>query len=455
MRADGQPELAIRTFAHYYGLLRRGATGVLAEGELGPVRDLPDAENFDAALAERGRRALGRTVVIKLNGGLGTSMGMTAAKSLLPVKDGLSFLDLTARQVLSLRARHGTPLPLLLMDSFRTRADSLAALAAYPALGVDALPLDFVQHRVPKVLAESHGPAPRDGDDELGWCPPGHGDLYTALATSGLLAQLRALGMRWAFVANADNLGAVIDLGILGYLTEGDVPFLMEVADRTESDKKGGHLARRTRDGQLVLRERAQCAPEDVDAFEDWRRHRYFNTNNLWIDLDALARALDAHDGLLGLPLIKNAKRRDPTDPESPPVFQLETAMGAAIEVFAGAAAVRVPRARFAPVKTTNDLLALWSDAYVRGADERVTLAPERAPDGPPVVDLDPRWFGHIDQLQARFPAGAPSLLGCRRLAVRGDVRFGAGVSVRGTVELRHDGPEPLVIPDGARLGEA
>jgi UTP--glucose-1-phosphate uridylyltransferase len=451
MRGAGQPELAIRTFGHYYGELRRGATGLVPEADLLPVDALPDANALDGYLA-RGREALEQTVVIKLNGGLGTSMGMTAAKSLLPIKDGLTFLDLTARQVLHLRERFGVALPLVLMNSFRTRDDTLAALAAYPQLTTNGLPLDFLQHQVPKVVAADLSPARCDAQEELAWCPPGHGDLYTALHTSGMLAQLRARGIRWAFVANADNLGAAVDLGILGYLAHRELPFLMEVADRTESDKKGGHLARRADDGRLVLRERAQCAEGDLPAFEDWRRHRYFNTNNLWVDLVALAAALEAREGLLGLPLIRNTKTLDPTDPTSPRVYQLETAMGAAIEVFPGAAAVRVPRDRFAPVKTTNDLLALWSDAYQRTDDERVALDPRRAATGPPVVDLDPRWFGLIDDLRARFAGGAPSLVGCDRLTVRGDVRFGADVVMSGDVAVRHDGPGQRSIPDRAIL---
>src|SRR3712207_377490 len=98
---------------------------------------------------DAGSRALGATVVIKLNGGLGTSMGMDRAKSLLPVRSGEgdeaapTFLDVIARQVLSLRRRHGARLPLMFMNSFRTREDTLAALAAYPDLETEELPLDF------------------------------------------------------------------------------------------------------------------------------------------------------------------------------------------------------------------------------------------------------------------------------------------------------------------------
>jgi UTP--glucose-1-phosphate uridylyltransferase len=204
-------------------------------------------------------------------------------------------------------------------------------------------------------------------------------------------------------------------------------------------------------DGRLVLRESAQCAPEDVAAFQDVRRHRYFNTNNLWVDLDVLARLLDERHGILGLSLIVNEKPVDPQDPKSPRVIQLETAMGAALGVFPGARVLRVPRARLVPVKTTSDLLALWSDAYDLGDDFRVVVSPRRRA-GDFVVDLDPAYYRTVDDLTLRFPEGAPSLVGCRRFVVRGDVRFGAGVVVEGDVAVRHEGSSPRHVPAGTVL---
>ncbi len=172
-------------------------------------------------------------------------------------------------------------------------------------------------------------------------------------------------GYRYAFTSNVDNLGATIEPAILGYFVAQGLPFMMEVADRTEADQKGGHLARRAATGRLLLRETAQCPPSDTEAFQDITRHRYFNTNNLWINLDALADLLARSEDGVALPLIRNSKTVDPRDPDSPPVYQLETAMGAAIELFDGAGAIRVPRSRFAPVKTTDDLLGVRSDAYL------------------------------------------------------------------------------------------
>src|SRR5690606_26731533 len=144
---------------------------------------------------------------------------------------------------------------------------------------------------------------------------------------------------------------------------EKQLPFLMEVADRTRADSKGGHLARRP-DGQLILREIAQCPPDELEKFQDIDRYGYFNTNNLWLHLPTLRKILDERKGVLGLPLIRNEKPVDPTNLKSYRVYQLETAMGSAIAVFPGAQAVCVPRTRFLPIKKNNDLLVLWSDAY-------------------------------------------------------------------------------------------
>ena len=448
MRREGLPEVAVDTFRHYYEQLVAGASGLMPDSELEPVESLPDARDLPDDEAAGGE-PLARAVVIKLNGGLGTSMGMTAPKSLLPVKDGLSFLDLIVRQTLELRRRHGARLPLVLMNSFYTRDESLAALESHPDLPAD-VPPDFVQNKEPKIRVDDLQPVEWPADRELEWCPPGHGDLYTALVTSGMLETLLERGYEYAFVSNADNLGAVLDPRILAWFAAERIPFLMEVADRTPADRKGGHLARRASDGQLVLRELAQTPESDQESFQDVERYRYFNTNTLWVNLRILSEVLAQRGNVLGLPMIRNRKTVDPGDPSSPAVFQIETAMGAAISVFAGAQALRVPRERFAPVKTTNDLLVLRSDYYALTEDGRVSAASARR-DGPPFVDLSPEHYKLLDDFEARFPAGAPSLVECDRLVVSGDVTFGAGVRITGSVEIRPEGG-PVSLEDGAVL---
>jgi UTP--glucose-1-phosphate uridylyltransferase len=445
MRAEGLPEVAIETFTRQVARLKAGEKGTLPESEIEPVESLPDAEELPED-PDGARAALDRAVVIKLNGGLGTSMGMRRAKSLLEVKDGLTFLDVIARQVLTLREQAGARVPLVLMNSFATRDDSLRALERYPDLEAD-LPVDFVQGKVPKLRADDLEPVSWPDDPKLEWAPPGHGDLYTSLAGSGMLEAMLERGYEYAFVSNSDNLGATLDERILAWFARERLPFLMEAADRTESDRKGGHLARRP-DGGLVLREIAQTPAEDEAAFQDVSRHRYFNCNTLWVNLRALGEKLEDGGGVLELPMIVNRKTVDPADSSSPAVIQLETAMGAAIDMFDGAAAVRVPRSRFVPVKTSADLLSLRSDAYVLTAGPRVELAPSRA-GTPPVIDLDPSYYKLVPDLEERFPGGPPSLVACDRLTVSGDVRFGSGVVVRGSVRV--DGPRE--IEDGAVLG--
>ena len=435
MERDGVSVEARTVFAHYYEQLTAGETGLIAEDEIEPLESLPSFDSLSDAAAP-----LDEVVVVKLNGGLGTSMGMTGPKSLLPVKEGLTFLDVIARQVLSLRKAHGARLPLVLMNSFATRRASLDALDRYD-LEVD-VPLDFVQSKEPKLRADTLEPVEWPPNPELEWCPPGHGDLYTSLQSSGMLERLLDEGYRYAFVSNVDNLGAVLEPRILAWFAGSGAPFASEAIDRTEADRKGGHLARRG-DG-LVLRESAQVADDDQDAFQDVSRHRFFNANNLWIDLHALATTLAESGPVLGLPLIVNRKTVDPSDSISPAVIQLETAMGAAIGVFEGAQALHVPRARFLPVKTTSDLLVLRSDAYALTGDARIELADGR--EGSPLVSLSDE-FKLVSAFEERFSHGPPSLVAAERLEVTGDVRFGRDVVVRGAATVTMD------VPDGAVLG--
>jgi UTP--glucose-1-phosphate uridylyltransferase len=441
MRRERVPDVAIATFEHYYRQLEAGESGMIPEDAIEPVRELQDADALPDADAP-----LDQAVVIKLNGGLGTSMGMDRAKSLLEVKDGLTFLDVIARQVLALREASGARVPLMLMNSFHTRDDSLALLGRYEDLTAD-VPFDFVQHKEPKLLVDGLTPAEWPRDPGLEWCPPGHGDIYPALLTSGMLATLLEHGYRYAFMSNSDNLGAMLDPRILAWFAAEELPYLAEVTERTPADRKGGHIAVLKETGELILRETAQTPEADMDAFTDVDRHPFFHVNNLWIDLRALDGLLRERDGVMGLPMIVNEKTVDPADSSSPPVYQLETAMGAAIGVFQGARAIRVPRARFVPVKKTSDLLVLRSDAYVLGDGARIELAPGR--DRAPLVDLDDDHFKLLADFDARFPAGAPSLAGAERLAVEGDVTFGRDVKVRGDVTV--EGPRR--VEDGALLG--
>lgn len=448
MRSEGVEPIAIDTFKYYFSQLLAGQTGMMGEEEITPLDELPDAGKL-AGYTRAGQQALAHTVIIKLNGGLGTSMGLDKAKSLLVVKDGLSFLDIIARQVLNLRQTSGCKVPLIFMNSFNTHADTLGALAHYPELDTGT-GLAFIQNKVPKVLQDDFKAVENAPTPELAWCPPGHGDIYTSLQTSQMLDKLLAGGYEYAFVSNADNLGATLDQNILGYFAEAKLPFLMEVADRTPADSKGGHLARR-RNGRLVLREVAQTPPEAMEAFSDIKRHRYFNTNSIWLHLPSLRETLNHNQNVLKLPLIRNSKTLDPRDAASPKVYQMETAMGAAIETFEGAGALRVPRTRFAPVKLTSDLLVLWSDAYLLTPESNIVINPQNRY-YLPIVQLDSKHYKFIQDLQKRFPQGAPSLSGCEKFQVEGDVLFGRDIVVRDQVKISNPTGQQVKVEDGTVL---
>ena len=453
MARHGESEGAVLAFERSYAeleqVLESGSGGTIPESTIDPLTDVPSLEDH-APSDETLSAALRQVAMVKLNGGLGTSMGITGPKSALVVKDGLSFLDVIARQTLALRKQYGVDLPLILMNSFRTRDESLAILGRYPDLDLDGLPIDFLQSTEPKLRVDDLSPVDWPADPELEWCPPGHGDVYLSLSTTGLLKALLDKGFRYVFLSNADNLGATCDPRIAGWLVENDVPYVAEVCDRTVNDRKGGHLAVRKSDGQLVLRDSAMVEQQDEDAFQDIARHTTFHANNLWVDLRVLDRLLSDSEARgeagIGLPILVNRKTVDPSDSASTDVIQIETAMGGAVGRIEGARAIHVPRTRFRPVKTTNELLLVRSDIFELD-DQSAIVSLITHPD--PYVDLD-KPYKLVPGFEERFPKGAPSLREATSLRVEGDVTFGADVVCIGDVTVRASGRS--TIEDGRRL---
>lgn len=433
MWQEGISENVIMTFAAYYNKLVNGVSSKISKKNIQPpsesnlieYSDLPGSADLEI---------LRKTVLIKLNGGLGTSMGLSKAKSLLPVKGNMNFLDIIARQVLTIRAQQGMPIHLVFMNSYNTHADTIKYLEKYPDLAKDNIPLDFVQNKFPRVRQDDFKPYFNEDKTKM-WNPPGHGDIYAAMQDSGLLDSLIDHGIVYAFISNSDNLGATVDAAIPTYMHKKDVPFLMEVCIRSEVDKKGGHLSE-NRDGNLLLREIAQCPDDEINEFLNIEIFKYFNTNNIWINLIKLKEELVKNEGVLLLPMIINPKVVEGT-----PVYQIETAMGAAISTFAGAKALVVPRTRFAPVKKTTDLLAVWSDAYELNDQYQIGL--KRSRKEPPIITLDDRFYGKIDQMLERF-IDVPSLQNCESISISGDITFGEGVLCRGNVCIMSDKPAKL-----------
>ncbi|MEZ5405651.1 MAG: UTP--glucose-1-phosphate uridylyltransferase [Verrucomicrobiia bacterium] len=445
MQAAGVRASAIATFRHNFFLLLQGQTGFIPENSLQAIGPLPHWEKLDES--QSAKEFLSQAIILKLNGGLGTSMGLAQAKSLLPIKEKETFLDFIVQQFLALKKVYNVSPALQFLNSFSTSADTLAFLKKYPELG-DATKLELMQNKVPKIDATTFEPAQSLSHSDLEWCPPGHGDLYAALWDSGRLNEWIEKEFRYLFISNADNIGATLDLKLLNYFAQSRLPFLMEVTPRTEIDRKGGHLCRDQKTGGLRLRELAQCPQTDLAFFQDIECHAFFNTNNLWVNLLALRDQLEQQGGFLPLPFIQNRKTLDPKDKTSPVVIQLETAVGAAMECFPQASAIVVPRSRFAPVKTTSDLLILRSDLYE--VDSFYQLKLNTACKGRlPVITLDKDYYQMIDHFDAYFSSGVPSLRQCQSLTLHGPIRFEPGVCFEGNVTVANPTTQPKRLKSG------
>lgn len=449
MKNEGLPEPVIDLFKLYFLQLESGFTGLIPESSIDPVEQSEIDSISDLKEKQFDKNTLNKVVCIKLNGGLGTTMGLQGPKSLIPVKNDLTFIDITAKQLIHLNRQYSTKIPLILMNSFKTHEISLQALGIYPELKND-IPQAFVQNKFPKVLSASLQPASAPVDPALEWNPPGHGDIYVSFLTSGILEELINHGYQYAFVSNIDNLGATLDPSILNYFIDNKCSFLMEVTHRTWMDRKGGHLARQ-KDGKLILRELAQCPQSDHEYFQDINKHRYFNTNNIWVDLFELQSLLKQKNNLLVLPMIRNKKKLDPLDKSSPDVYQIESAIGTAISLFDRASALNVPRKRFAPVKNCEELLLLWSDAFILSDDYQISRNPARKyPET--VIRLDEQFYSFIDQLKNRFPDGAPSLINCSDFSIEGDVVFGKNAKCNDSVKVRNNSPKQTLIKENSNL---
>jgi len=448
MKQENLDDIVIDTFLHYYEQAVNGETGLIYDSDIQPVDldEIQELGNLDI-YEEQGKNAYKNAVRIVLNGGLGTSMGLTGPKSLLKVKDDQSFLNVIMKQA------ENSDVSLLFMNSFSTHDDTISAL---DRMNSPLEPKSFCQNKYPKVLQGSFTPASWPSNPKLEWNPPGHGDVYTALYTSGMLQDLLAANIEYAFISNSDNLGARMDASLLGYFAKKKISFMMEVAEKTPSDVKGGHLAKIKKNDRFVLREAAQCPKEEVVAFQKIGPYRYFNTNSIWINLNSLNQIFKKNNKIL-LPLILNSKSLDPRDENSPPVYQFETAMGAAISLFANAAAVRVPRSRFFPVKTCNDLLAMRSDCFVFTAKKNLRMNPDRKIKQKQEtirIMLDPKFYGKIDDFDKRFTGGVPSLVDCYSLSIEGDVLFERDVSIKGSVTIKNTQPSQATIRKGTVIDQ-
>ncbi len=425
MRRAGKSEGEIADFARAFERVRAGERTLIPERILQPVTSVPNVGSLTPS--DNDGDVLGRTAVLKLNGGIGTTMGLDGPKSLLQAHCGQTFLDIALRQIVALRERYGVVLPFILLNSNATAARTEAALGSHN-VPTDGVPPTVLQSVVPRLNADTLEPISWPADPSLEWAPPGHGDLYGVLIRTGLLDLLLQRGYAHLFVANADNLGAVPDPTIATWFAGTGADFAAEVVRRTLMDTKGGHFARRISDGGIVLRELAQTPESDLPFFMDITRHHFLNTNNLWLNLASL-KEVYARGGLQ-LPVIVNHKTLGKGS-QAIPVIQIESAMGSAIGSFAHSELLEVDNTRFIPVKRMADLMLLRSDAFELTP---AGIVKDRAPVRP-IIDLDPRYFSRFEDFAARVPE-TPSLLGARSLTVRGDTSIPRGYVATGDAEI-------------------
>jgi len=385
----------------------------LPKDAIHPYGNLPHTDDKEAI-----RQMLDKLVVIKLNGGLGTSMGCSGPKSVIPVRNDLTFLDLTVQQIEHLNKRYNADVPLVLMNSFNTDEDTMKIIRKYSGFNVSIK--TFNQSRYPRINKESLMPIPRSyrtEDDIEAWYPPGHGDFYQSFSNSGLLEEFVEQGKQYCFMSNIDNLGATVDLNILNMCINQKREFVMEVTDKTRADVKGGTLIQY--EGKLRLLEAAQVPKEHEEDFKSVKKFNVFNTNNLWISLPAIQRVVD--ENTLDMEIIVNPKQLK----GGINVYQLETAVGAAMKCFDNASGINVPRSRFLPVKKTSDLLLVMSNLY--SLDHGfLEMSPKRMFPSTPLVKLGENNFKKVSDFLSRF-GSIPDLLELDHITVSGDVTFGKG----------------------------
>ncbi|MCB1143672.1 MAG: UTP--glucose-1-phosphate uridylyltransferase [Leptospiraceae bacterium] len=432
MKKENLSDVLIEDFLKKVDKVRKGETGKVVWNTIGDLDPETDEISLETLRKTRQPKSenLKKLVVIKLNGGLGTSMGLSKAKSLIKIKENKSFLEIIASQIQYYRKKFNVEIPLILMDSYNTQSDCARELGS---IGFSqTIPTSFLQNKVPRLRQSDLSPIEtEDKKDE--WCPPGHGDIYLSLKETGILKSLLEKGYEYAFISNGDNLGATIEPYILDYLLEEQLDFAMEMTPKTLADKKGGAIYRKMIDGKfmgLELLETAQVPDEHEHEFSGMGKFRTFSTNNLWINLKALESRLSK--GLMELSLIVNPKSVAGID-----VLQLETAMGSAIGNFQKTKGIIIPRDRFAPVKKCEDTLIRMSDAYTLNEDFSLTMSEVRKSKNlsENLISLEDKYYKKVKEFTELFPE-IPSLVESTSFTVKGQVLFDKKIKIIGDVTI-------------------
>tara|TARA_Y100001968_G_scaffold95504_1_gene85736 strand:+ start:526 stop:1944 length:1419 start_codon:yes stop_codon:yes gene_type:complete len=367
------------------------------------------------------QQSLKKLAVIKLNGGLGTSMGCDGPKALISITKTKRFIDIIEDQHAALNKKAGMTIPLLMMNSFYTHSDMKAHKASL---------IYFLQHRIPRVIASNLNPL--NTNTMADWAPPGHGNIYLSLYESGLLDHLIEEGKEVAFISNSDNLGATVNDELCNYFISKELDFLMEVTPRTELDKKGGSIGYYNK--QLSLLERVQVSKNQLHNFEDMNHFHYFNTNTIWVRLQAIKQAIDSNQ--LELPILINKKTIAKND-----IIQFETAMGSAIRCFKNSECVHVERNRFFPVKKTSDLWLLQSNLVIKNKDGTLHWNTKNKL---PSIQLS-HHYECIKTYQSLVNV-VPDITQLTSLTVNGPIIFEENITLIGDVVINNNSNKPKVL---------
>ena len=425
----GYDERIIGLFLRYYEKLSSGDRGIISETQILPV-EYGSVEKF--CNIPKVSATTCKTAIVKLNGGLGTSMGMDFPKSFVEVREGKRFIDLALMQQERNSDNGQVAQPLIFMNSDATFDMTDKFIAENPQMKHGNIAPAFMQHSFPKILKDTLCLAQFPENPACEFNPAGHGDVYMALFLSGILGELLKENFQFAFISNIDNTGAVFDPSIADYMAKNGISFLMEVCRRGEMDKKGGHIAK-TKDGRYILREKAQVCDSEITEFENIDKYSYFNTNSIWIDLRKLSDFLEKNAGIIELPFIANEKTLDPNNKNTPKVYQIEQAMGAAISLFDNARILEVEKERFFPVKTTNDLFLLRSDRYYLDGGKVKSFDDNKSPCN---IVLNSEFYGNLADFEKRLKNGAPKIRKCTKLIVKSDVFFDKNMEFTGEAQL-------------------
>lgn len=418
-------------------------------GKISPPPDsmIVDYAEAGAPSSEQIPELLNRLAVLKLNGGLGTSMGCAGPKSAIEVKDHLNFIDLSVRQIEHLNTAYGTTVPIILMNSFNTKKQTEKLISKHQHVW------SFEQSMFPRIYADTLLPVLSDraylGSGEAdfettheGWYPPGHGDVFESLQDSGMLDKLLSMGKDYLFISNIDNLKSTVDLSILNYLQSQEIDFLMEVTKKTRADVKGGTLI--DYEGTLRLLEIAQVPEYHKTDFTSIRQFKIFNTNSVWVNLNSVKALLQKK--VMELEVIENKKKLSSGEE----VLQLETALGASIRYFNNSKGMVVPRERFLPVKTCSDLFLIQSSLF-NIQHGTLVMNGRRAVEATPIIRLVGSRFKTIENFQKRIK-GAINIDELDHLTISGDVSLGKNITLKGNVIIVAEEGQSITIPDGTIL---